>query len=95
MYSDSYYPSLMAGSGYIMSMDAVQCLYDAAKRIPYLHMEDVFITGFAAEACNVSRTHLDGYQQIDTKNEFNFDVSILKHLQKNPDKMEALFANMP
>ena len=94
MYSDSYYPSLIAGSGYIMSMDAVQCLYDAAKRIPYLHMEDVFITGFAAEACNVSRTHLDGFRPFTSDAEFDFDVSILQHYVKQ-DKMEALFAKMP
>lgn len=45
MYQEKTYPHYLSGTGYLMSRDTVVHLYNAALEIPYLHLEDVFITG--------------------------------------------------
>ena len=32
-----------------MSREAAKCLYSEALKLPFFHLEDVFLTGFAAE----------------------------------------------
>ena len=40
-------------SGYVMPWKAAECIYKRSLEIPFLHWEDIFITGFAATACQV------------------------------------------
>ena len=54
-YNGTHYPLFVSGSGYIISREASQCLYEAGLRLPYFHLEDVFLTGFAAEWCDIPR----------------------------------------
>ncbi len=37
------------------------CLYSACLRLPFFHINDVFVTGFAAEACGVGRVGHEGF----------------------------------
>ena len=90
---------MVSGSIYIMSIDAVQCLYDAAMKIPYLHLEDVFITGIAAEVCNIPRFHKGGMPPLKPKSgykgyKFNFQAEFSRHYV-TPREMSDLFATMP
>lgn len=45
MYSEKIYPNYLSGTGYVMSIDVVPKLYQAALRVPIFHLEDVYITG--------------------------------------------------
>lgn len=46
MYDKKRYPSFLAGGpGYVLTMDTAAKLYNAAMEIPYLHLEDVYLTG--------------------------------------------------
>ena len=92
MFSGNAYPPVLSGPGYIMSRQASRCLYTAALKIPYFHMEDVYITGFAAEMCNIERTHVNGFHNLN--NEFDHAVDHINHYT-NPDQMKSLFAQMP
>ena len=42
----------------MISIDRLlNCLYYACLELPLFHINDVFVTGFAASACNATRIH--------------------------------------
>ena len=45
MYDGKKYPNILSGSGYVMTRSVAKCLYEAALMLPYLHLEDVLVTG--------------------------------------------------
>ena len=45
MYDGKYYPNILSGSGYVMTRSVAKCLYKASLMLPYLHLEDVLVTG--------------------------------------------------
>ena len=61
LFNGSRYPVIISGSGYVTTRPAAQCLYENALHLPFFHLEDVFLTGFAAENCVISRFHCDGF----------------------------------
>ncbi|TRY79809.1 hypothetical protein TCAL_10002, partial [Tigriopus californicus] len=56
MFNGPVYPPFVSGSGYFMSMDAVHCIYNEVLKLPFFHLEDVLITGFGAQNCNITLT---------------------------------------
>lgn len=48
-------PSCFEGPAYLLTADVVQDLYCEALGMPFFKLEDVFVTGMAAERLNVSR----------------------------------------
>lgn len=61
MFDGSSYPVILGGSGYFTNRKSAQCLYSASLKLPFFHLEDVFLTGFAAENCAIPRYHTDGF----------------------------------
>ena len=55
LYNGSHYPVILAGSGYVTTRQAAKCLFNESMNLPFLHLEDVFLTGFAAENCAIPR----------------------------------------
>ena len=51
--SVSTYPTYVSGSCYIVSSEAVPCLYEASLRVPYFHINDILITGYVADICGM------------------------------------------
>ncbi len=54
-YPESSYPAFVTGPSYLVSKSAVNHLFSAALDHPFLHLEDVFITGIIAEQVGVPR----------------------------------------
>ena len=91
MYSGARYPNMLSGPGYIMSRQTSRCLHAAAMEIPYFHMEDVYITGFAAEMCNIKRTHIPRFHN--NRVTFNHAKDYIDHYV-DPATMKRQFAKM-
>ena len=53
------------GSGYVTTRPAAKCLFNEAMHLPFLHLEDVFLTGFAAENCAIPRFNTNGFHPHD------------------------------
>ncbi|TRY79181.1 hypothetical protein TCAL_16109, partial [Tigriopus californicus] len=60
MYKGDLFPPFLSGSGYILPQAVIPCLYEQTRRLPFLHIDDVFVTGFCAEACGFMRWALIG-----------------------------------
>ena len=70
LYNGSRYPVILSGSGYVTTRPAARCLFNESLNLPFFHLEDVFLTGFAAENCGIPRYHSDGFHAVP----FNFKV---------------------
>lgn len=57
MYPDKIYPDFLAGGGYLMSIDVVHSLYQAAWHTKIVHLEDLYLTGLCAQSAGVKRRH--------------------------------------
>ncbi|KFM67692.1 Beta-1,3-galactosyltransferase 2, partial [Stegodyphus mimosarum] len=55
------FPDYLSGTGYVMTRDVVPKLLEASTTVPFLVMEDVFITGLCASECNVKRYNVRGF----------------------------------
>jgi hypothetical protein len=88
MYNGSFYPEIFSGSGYVMSRTTAECLLEEGLKLPYFHLEDVFVTGFAAEKCNVQRIHHTGFHPSEMKrHKTNCANDILYHYIDTPGKL--------
>ena len=54
-YSGGLYPPFVTGPSYVASAAAVETLFRSAMEMPYMALEDVFLTGVVAEASGVPR----------------------------------------
>jgi len=67
MYNQSHYPSYMCGACYIMTYSAVECLLRKSMDVLYFHLEDVYLTGFTASVCNITREYVSGQLKLPMK----------------------------
>ena len=68
MFNGGVFPTYLSGSLYLVKHSAVPCLYAQALKLPLFHIEDVFITGFVAQKCNLTRYASQGvlFMNIET-----------------------------
>ena len=52
---------ILAGSDYVTTRPAAKCLFNESMHLPFFHLEDVFLTGFAAENCAIPRFHTNSF----------------------------------
>lgn len=90
MYSKKIYPNFLSGSSYLMSGDVIPRLYNAARNMLLVHLEDVFITGICAEAIHVPRLHYPHFHRVYWKDKCLAKGSITQHYIKE-NAMEQLF----
>lgn len=57
VYDKPYYPDFTTGPAYLITRDAIADLLDACMKITPIYLEDVFVTGIAAELAKVTRVH--------------------------------------
>lgn len=85
MYTKDYYPTYLSGSGYLMSMDVVPKLYEAALNTSLVYLEDVYVTGMCAEKANIPRHHHPLFNYGRYKHACTLKGMITLHKLKNDD----------
>ncbi|KAH9366296.1 hypothetical protein HPB48_010289 [Haemaphysalis longicornis] len=60
-YRNSSYPDFLAGPSYLLSGDCVSLLARGSSGVPYLYLEDVFLTGIVADKMGIKRVHDEGF----------------------------------
>ena len=86
MYNGTDYPESFSGSGYIMSRASAECLYQEGLKLPFFHLEDVFLTGFAAQNCQIQKIHHKGFHHLQKK-KINYSRDILIHYVDTAKKL--------
>ena len=50
----------MSGFLYVVTADTLGCLYAATVTLPYFDINDVLVTGFAADRCGIKKMNTKG-----------------------------------
>ena len=61
-----------------MILEYLKCMIEKAKDVPFLTLEDVYITGFLAQECDIKRFNHPGFYAV--AKEFDFEQDITNHL---------------
>ncbi|KAK3914689.1 Beta-1,3-galactosyltransferase 1 [Frankliniella fusca] len=61
IYAGRTYPNYLSGSGYVMSQEVVQALYEASQKVSLIPLEDVYITGQCAVYSGIRPTGHPGF----------------------------------
>lgn len=68
-YSKSVYPDYLAGPGYVMGRNAINILYQNSFLEPFIHIEDVYITGMCSEKSKLYLNGSDLFHYYKSKND--------------------------
>lgn len=55
LFNGTVYPNSFTGGFYILPFGTLECLFGTALVLPYFPINDAFLTGFVAEACQIRR----------------------------------------
>nr|ACO15219.1 Beta-1,3-galactosyltransferase 1 [Caligus clemensi] len=61
MYPSSEFPAYIGGPGYLLPGPTVPSLYHSAFTVPFIHLEDVFITGILADLNSIPRKDIASF----------------------------------
>lgn len=54
-------PPFLTGPAYLFTRDCAPLLYTISLTVPYIHLEDVFLTGMVAQKARIRRVHHAGF----------------------------------
>ena len=85
------FPNALSGSGYLMRSDDVGCLYRQGLDVPFVNLEDIFITGLAAKRCRLKLRSSPKFHFLGKHICHLRPQDILVHNIKDPQKMRDFF----
>ncbi|XP_039484066.1 beta-1,3-galactosyltransferase 1 [Drosophila santomea] len=89
MYQPEAYPKYLSGAGYLLSIDAVQRLFEASFNTTLVYLEDVYITGLCAQKAKIRRHHHPLFSFAHSKQMCAFKGSITQHQLKDDSMVVA------
>ncbi|EDW01527.1 beta-1,3-galactosyltransferase 1 [Drosophila grimshawi] len=89
MFQGEAYPKYLSGAGYIMSIDVVERLFEAALNTTLVYLEDVYITGICANHANIKLQHSALFSFSRSRHLCAFKGSIIQHQVKEENMSEA------
>lgn len=68
MFNGREYPQMVSGAGYLMTSGAAECVYREVLKLPFFHLEDVLLTGFARQVSlsQRSKSRISGGKRTQT-----------------------------
>lgn len=63
-YKERIYPNFTTGPAYLFTSDSARSLYETSLKVPFLFLEDVFMTGIVAQKAGVKRFANKGFQNF-------------------------------
>ena len=91
IYKPEKFPNAVSGSGYIIPMRILDCIYSKGLQTPYINLEDVFITGLAASKCNVTLKNSPWFNYTGKKFSRIRGQDVLVHNVRNETVMYRIY----
>jgi beta-1,3-galactosyltransferase 1 len=85
------FPNALSGSGYLVKSEDVDCLFRRGLEVPFVNLEDIFITGLAAKQCKLRLKSSPKFHFLGKHICFLRPQDILVHTIKEPQKMLDFF----
>ena len=74
MYNKTRYPSYLSGVAYLVHRTSAECVLEKSKDLLLFTLEDVNITGFVAQECNIRWLNHPGFYSHSKKYDFDKDI---------------------
>ena len=55
------YPTYTCGNTYVLSGNIIRSIYNTSQYLPFLNIEDVFVTGITRKSLNIPISHIHGF----------------------------------
>ena len=66
VYKKDIYPAFLGGAGYILTNNITRELVRACEELPYIHLEDAFVTGICGEQLkDVKKLNMPGMSMVE------------------------------
>ena len=91
IYKQETFPNAVSGSGYIISQDQLACIFNSGLKVPFLNVEDVFITGLAASQCHIRLKNSQWFNFMGKKTNLVRKTDILIHGVKSDDRLLQIY----
>ena len=78
LYNKETWPPFEAGPAYLLTRTSAECMLQKSSTIPYLPLEDVYVTGFLAQECGIKRLNHLGFATAAMP--FDYERDIINHL---------------
>ena len=91
IYPSSQFPNAVSGSGYVLTTDVIQCVFEAGLTTSFLNLEDVFITGLAAQKCQVQLRNSQWFAYMGKSTKYVKKQDILIHGLKSDDELLKVY----
>ncbi|KAK7576634.1 hypothetical protein V9T40_012920 [Parthenolecanium corni] len=80
-YKPDIYPDYLLGPGYLMTQDSIHDLYRQALDMPYMKLEDVYITGLVASLMGIKIVNVKRFIHYSPKISFNMtEIKLTKDM---------------
>ena len=78
LYNKESWPSFETGPAYLLTRNSAECMLQKTSSVPYLPLEDVYVTGFLAQECGVKKLNHPGFTTGAMP--FDYERDIINHL---------------
>ena len=78
LYNKESWPSFETGPAYLLTRNSAECMLQKTSSVPYLPLEDVYVTGFLAQECGVKKLNHPGFTTGSMP--FDYERDIINHL---------------
>ena len=95
MWESDHYPEFAAGSGYLIPINSVPCLYDKGLDTRYVFLHDPFVTGIVRTKCRIGLRHNSKFFNLGKQlSKFEGRKDLLVHYVKSRESMKKLHAKV-
>lgn len=94
MYPRDRFPDFVFGRGYLISNGSVGLMYRTSATVPFIYLEDVFMTGLVAEKAEIRRVRELGFKPSYTEFEPCSWRKIITTHGYSPQRLESTWSQM-
>ena len=96
MWESDHYPEFVSGSGHLIPINSVPCLYTKGLDTRYLFLDDVFVTGIVRTKCGVGLRDNSKFYLFLGKRLSKFDgrKDLVVHYVNSRESMKKLHAKV-
>ena len=96
MYPSEHFPMSISGTGYMFPVSIAECLIKSATKVPFLILEDVYVTGLLSKLCDVSLKNSQQFEYMGIGDDRSSAEKLLKLVlthRANMTEMMELYVN--
>ncbi|XP_067119667.1 beta-1,3-galactosyltransferase 1-like isoform X1 [Centruroides vittatus] len=93
-YKNNFYPNFTSGPSYLFTTDSAKILFETSLELPYLHLEDVFMTGVVADKADIKRVANNEFKNDHRSLTFQSFNTLISAHEYSPRTLHRIWKNV-